>query len=345
MPVAAPNDSASLVAAVRRDCFTANSDDNWTDEDILGIADDCIGGPIAAALKAAKQDWFAKDFDVALVADQSAYDVPENAMWSSVENVYLVDKTTGLIVSELANISQSQRILHQPGNDGLSGIPHAVWWNHTQMMLTPAPDSNTVAAYSLTVAGYRRPGQLCKTSESVKAFTISSGSMTVDISVYAFVQSLTAPPSGWSRFGFDYYTGYPIDVYDGTEPHTVKLANVVANYSSTAGPNTLLFDPSSSLYPLTAAQFATIERGDVFAMTGTTPFVPLPREAVPFLRRMIKKVILTAQTDSQALQAYLAEESAALAEFMKGMKNRHDGKGRKVSLWNAAGSRFMRRRW
>lgn len=341
---AAPNDSASLVAAVRRDCFMATSDDNWDDEAILGIADDCIGGPIAAALKAAKQDWFAKDFDVPLVAGQSAYDVPQNAMWSSIENAYLVDKTTGRLVAELGNISQSQRILHQPGNDGLSGTPQALWWNHTQMMITPAPDANAVAAYSLTVAGYRRPGQLCKTSEVVRARLITAASMTVQLGIYSITSSsVTAPPSGWAGRAYDSYSGYAIDVYGADEPHTVKLAAVIAAASVTT--SVLMFGSVTTGYPLTVEQFDLIETGDVFAMTGTTPFVPLPREAVPYLRRMIKKTILTAQTDSQALQAYLAEESAALANFMKGMKNRHDGKGRKVSLWNAAGARFMRRRW
>ncbi len=328
MGVAADNDSTALLAAVRRDQFLAASDDNWTDVKILGIADDCLIGPIAAALKSAKQDWFANDFDVALVASQAAYDLPEQAMFSSIENGFLIDKTTGRLVSTIGNISESQRVLHQSGNDNLTGTPEALWLNHTQLVLTPAPDSNAVAAYSMTVAAYREPGQLVLTSETVRVTAVNSVTQTLTTS---------ARPSSWATDAYTSGTPYRVDVYNRNKPNTQKLWNqLVTAPSSTA----LVFSPS-----ITAAAFALIAVGDVVTMKDTTPYVDLPRSGVPYLRRMIQKTIGMAQKDPQALQEYLSTEAGALANFMRGMSNRHDGKGKKISLYHAGTSAFMRRRW
>lgn len=354
-------DSAALVAAVRRDLFLAQSDDNWPDESILGIADDCLCGPIAAALKAAKQEFFAADFDVPLVADQGSYDLPVGSMWSSIENAYLVDKTTGRIVATFENISESQRPLHQPGNDGLSGIPQAAWLQHTQLNLTPAPDSNAVAAYSLTVAGYRRPGKLIKTDQAARLQPLAipaTADNQMNAAMYSYsmaIVAMTSLPSLWisDRWGLGNpdHPGsatYDVEVYGAYDPHTRRLPSiVVASITSTGSVTAMIadFDPANTYTPLQLADYNKIQKSDVLVPAGTTIYVALPLEGIPYLRRMIRKTILTAQTDAQALQEYLAEESAALANFMKGMKNRHDGKGRKVSLYHAAGSRFMRRRW
>lgn len=327
MAAAADNDSAALVAAVRRDQFVAASDDNWTAAKILGIADDCLIGPIAAALKAAKQDWFSADFDVALVADQSKYDLPQQALFASIENGFLIDITTGRIVSEILNISESQRTLHQPGNDGLNGVPQALWLNHTQIVLTPAPDSNTVAAYSMTVAAYREPAQLVETSETCRITAVNSVTQTITV---------TTRPSSWAVDSYTSGTPYRLDFYNRNKPNTQLLWDqLLTAPSSTA----FLFSPS-----ITAAAFASLHVGDVVTMKDTTPYVDLPRSAVPYLRRMVQKTIATAQTDPQALQAYLSQEADALANFMRGMKNRHDGKGKKISLFHAGATRFIGRR-
>ncbi len=325
MPVAADNDSTALVAAVRRDLFTAGSDDNWTDEKILAIADDCLL-EISGALKAIKQEWFAKDFDLAIEADVGEYELPEQTAWGSLENVYLVEIATGRIVKELGNVSSSQRPLYQPGNDGLSGTPAAAYFRDDTIVLSPVPDDNAVSIYSVTVAGYREPGQLCKTSEVVRVTAVNSVTQTLTVSTR---------PSSWATDSYTSGTPYRVDVYGRNKPNAQLLWNkLVTAPSSTA----FIFSPS-----ITAAEFASISVGDVVTMKDTTPYVDLPRGAVPYLRRMVKKVITTAQTDTQALQAYLSQEAQAAALFIAGMKNRHDGKAKKISLLHAGAARFMRR--
>lgn len=321
---AVDNNTTALLAAVRRDAFIATSDSNWGDARILGIADDCTLR-IAAALKRAKQDWFQEDYDVVLVEDQSEYDVPETAMWSSIENAFLRDITTGKIVSEINNVSSSNRRMFEGTNTSSVGIPRALWLSHSQITLMPAPDANAVASYSMTVSAYRRPGQLVAVSECVNVTAVNS--VTQELTI-------TTRPSSWTTDAYTSGTPYRVDVYNRNLPNTQLLRNqLVTSPSSTS----LLFSPS-----VTAEAFATISVGDVVAMKSTSCYPDLPPEAVPYLREMIQQSILTSQTDSQALQAYLTAKADEAARFVRSMSNRHDGRPRKLSQYNAAATRFTR---
>lgn len=321
---AVDNNTTALLAAVRRDAFLATSDTNWGDARILGIADDCTL-KIASALKRAKQDWFQEDFDVVLVADQPGYDVPETAMWSSIENAFLRDITTGKIVSEVNNISSSNRRMFESANIESAGIPRALWLNHSQITLTPAPDDNAVASYSMTVSAYRRPGQLVAVSECVNVTAVNSVTQTLTIA---------ARPSTWTTDTYTSGTPYRVDLYNRNLPNTQLLRNkTVTSALSTA----LVFSPS-----ITAAEFASIAVGDVVASKSTSCYIDLPPEAVPYLREMIVQSILRSQTDAQALQAYLNSKADEAALFIKSMSNRHDGRARKLSLYNAGATRFTR---
>ena len=319
---ASDNNTTALLAAIRRNSFIATSDTNWGDTRILGIADDCTL-EIASALKRAKQDWFQDDFDVTLVSGQAEYDVPEPAMWSSIENAFLRDKTTGKIVSSINTVSSSNRQMFDGANVTTSG---ALWLNHSQIVLTPAPDANTVTRFSMTVSAYRRPGQLVLPAECVNVTAVNSVTQTLTI---------TTRPSSWVTDAYTSGTPYRVDLYDRTRPNTLLLRDrTVTSPLSTS----LVFSPS-----ITAAEFATIAVGDTVAMKNTSPYPDLPDEGVPYLRRMVIQTMLTSQTDLQALQIYLTKEADAAALFIRSMSNRHDGRPKKLSQYNAGAARFIRR--
>ena len=321
---AVDNNTTALLAAIRRDAFIATSDTNWGDTRILAIADDCTL-KIAAALKRVKQDWFQDDFPVELVDGQAEYDVPEAAMWSSIENAFLRDKVTGKIVSEVNNVSSSNRRMFEGSNVTATGIPVALWLNHSQLVLTPGPDANTVSSFSMTVSAYRRPGQLVLPSECVNVTAVNSVTQTLTI---------TTRPASWVTDPYTSGTPYRVDLYSRNLPNTQLLRNqLVTAPSSTA----LMFSPS-----ITAEAFASIAVGDVVAMKDTSPYPDLPPEAVPYLREMVQQSILTSQTDSQALQVYLTQKADEAALFIKSMSNRHDGRPKRLSQYNASGSRFIR---
>jgi len=317
------NDSAALLAAVRRDAFIAAADDqgNWTDPRILSIADDMTVSMVAPALKRTKQGWFRQDFGLTLVASQAAYDVPEEGMWESIEAAWLVNPTTGQLVQKINIVDSSNRMMYSSAN---AGVPTTAWFQDSQLVFSPAPSASAVSAYSMTVSAYRRPAQLCLVSDTARVTVVNTITQ-------AF--SITAHPTTWTTDAYTSGTPYRLDIYNRLLPNTRKLWN----QTMTGAGTTMTMTPAIS-----AAAFATIAVGDVVTMRGTSPYPDFPPEAVPILRRMIQKTILTAQTDSEALQAYFAQQTTEMEALFKGMANRADGSPRKLSLANAAGAQFMR---
>jgi hypothetical protein len=317
------NTSDELIDAVRRDSFMAQSgsSDNWTDERILGIADDCLLDPIAPTLKRAKVGWFREDFGLEIESEVARYDVPEEAMWNGLESLFLVDPTAEIISGELKYVDPSNRMMY----GSLSpAIPTRYWFDNTQIVLSPPPSSDAVSSYSVTASMYRRPGQLVLLSSVRNVTAVNSVTQTVTIA---------SIPSTWTTDTYTSGTPYRIDIYNRLLPNTRLLWNKTCSASATV----LTFSPS-----ITTAEFASISVGDVVTMKGTTPYPDIPPDGVPYLRKMIVRTILTAQTDAQALQVYLGQQAEALANFLRGMSNRADGSPRKLSLRNAGTSRFMR---
>lgn len=327
MPLNLVNTADDFVSAVRRDAFTANSDDNWPPANILGIADDCLTGPIASALKREKQGYFQKDYDVQLVAGQAYYDVPQDAMWNGTELIQLIDKTTGLIGSQLSDATSSTRWMY---GFGVGGTPVAYYMDDTQIVLCGTPQATDVAAYSMTVSTYRRPGKLVVLANAARVVSVNSITQVVTTSTQ---------PTSWATDAVDVYTSgspYRIDFYGRNSPNTLRVSN--ATMTTGGAGTTLTFAPF-----IAAASFAKIQPGDVVNITGQTCFPDLPVNCVPYLRKMTQQTLLTAQTDPQGLQAYLATMATEMALFIKGTANRKDGTPRKLSLFNAAAMSFMRR--
>lgn len=329
MAAAAANDTTALIAAVRRDCFLATSDDNWTDARILGVADDCTLSYCAPALKRAKESWFRQDFVQSFITGQNAYDVPEEAMWSSIERAWLVAITGGGYYAPLSVVESSNRGLYQDTqNTQNGGVPTAMYFSHTEAIYVPAPSSAVASTYQAVISAYRRPAQLCLPSVTCRVTAVNSVTQTL---------TTTPQPTTWIADAPDIYTAaapYRLDIYSRNLPNTRDL------WSKT-------FTPISSVTLtcapfLTIAEFAKINVGDYVTLKGQSPFPDLPPEGVPFLRKMIQKVIMTAQTDTQGLGPYMQGQAEEMALFLKGMGNRADGAPRKLSLANSASARFMR---
>lgn len=318
------NDTTALIDAVRRDSFMAQSgqSDNWTDPRILGVADDCTLKWIAPALKRTKQGWFRIDFDIPMVAEQSRYDTPQEAMWNGIEAVWLENPTSRVIEGKVSVVDESNRMQYGWDNPG---IPQYAWFDHTQIVFSPAPSSDAVSAYSMTASAYRRPAQLVLPDETARVLAVNS--VTQVLTVASIPSAFTVDP-------YTSGTPYRLDIYNKNLPNTRLMWNHTMSSPSVTA---LAFAPT-----ITAESFATISVGDVLTMKGTSPYPDLPPDGVPFLRDMVVRTILTAQTDMQGLQVYLGQQSESLGNFLKGMSNRADGSPRKLSLSNAGTARFMR---
>lgn len=309
-----------LLSAVRRDCFLAASDENWSDYRILGIADDCTLSQIAPTFKATKQDWFQADHSIPFVASVTAYDLPEEAMWGGVDKVWIVESSTGRILNPdgLNYINASQRGLVQTTQPG---APIAFWSNQTQININAPPDSTTVSTYEMLVSYYRRPAQLVLTTDIVTVTAVSSVTL---------IASVTTIPSYITTNGPDVYTSgspYRLDVWDRDLPNTRLIGNATASSSSST-----LFTFNGSV---TAAQVATINPGDIISVKGTSIYPDMPPEAMPFLRNLVGKTITMAQKDDVGLAAYIEDQQSKLANVIKGASNRADGSPKKLSMRQA----------
>ncbi len=317
-------DSALLLAGVRRDCFLAASDENWSDYRILGIADDCTLSQIAPVFKATKQDWFQADATVTLVASVTAYDIPEEAMWGGVDKIWVVESSTGRIVDQagLSYVNASQRGAVQSTE---AGAPVAFWSSLTEINLNCPPDATVASTYELLVSYYRRPAQLVLTTDVCTVTAVSSVTL---------IASVTTIPAYMTTNGPDTYTSgtpYRLDVWERALPNTRLIGNATASSSSSTK---FTFNGA-----VTAAQVAEIAPGDIISVRGTSPYPDMSPEAMPFLRNLVGKTITMAQKDQVGLQAYIDGQRNELANVIRGMSNRADGSPKKLSLRNAGALR------
>ncbi len=313
-------DSAALLSAVRRDCFLAASDENWTDTKILAIADDCTLSHIAPIFKATKQDWFQAEKIIPLVASVTAYDIPEEAMWNAFDKAWVIEAATGRIVNEqgLNYINASQKGMFQTTQ---AGAPIACWTNQTQININSPPDDTVASTYQMLVSYYRRPAQLVRTSDVCTVTAISSVTL---------IASVTTIPSYMTTYGPDTYTSgspYRLDVWDRIDPHTRLLGNGTASSSSST-----LFTFNGDVV---AASVTNISAGDIVSVHGTTIFPDMPAEALPFLRNLVGKTITMAQKDDVGLQSYIEDQQKKLTGVLKGISNRADGSPKKLSMRQA----------
>src|SRR5678816_374577 len=143
-----PYTTDELVDAVRRDCFLANSDENWTEARILSIAHDCILEQLAPRMKNAKQNWFLTAATVTLTASVTQYDVPGEAMWNGVSSVQLRNVSSQIITGKLTLIDPNNEYVYTQESPG---TPGGYWVDQTQMSVLPAPSSDVASTYDAKV--------------------------------------------------------------------------------------------------------------------------------------------------------------------------------------------------
>lgn len=321
-----PYSTDDLVDAVRRDCFLATSDENWTDERILSIAHDCILEGLAPRMKNAKQNWFLQAASVTLIASVTAYDVPPESMWNGVSSAQLRQTSDGQLCGKLVLIEPENEYLY--AQNQTPNIPGLFWVDHTQLNVLPPPSSDAADTYDLKLTYYRRPAQMVVASSAVTIQSITAASLTVTTSTQPSYFSTNAPDA--------YTSGRPsrVDVYNRLQPYTRRFTNLTGSITSSSG---FLFNGS-----VTSTQVGQIQSGDIMTVYGTTIFPDLPPELHPYLRRLTAATIRLAQGDP-AYQATIDRVGVDIDNFLRGMNNRTDGSAKKLSLGMSAAGRVIAR--
>ena len=270
--------SDDLLTRVKARAQIPDADDRLTDADILAMADDAIRSTVGRII------WNADDgrtvrtqADVALVADQSDYRMPDRAVASAIYDVLLVDSAGNERSSVYVDSADAWRWRNDEApTDSDRAYAHTIEGDVIRLLPTP-----TAANLSLRVKYRRRPSRLVTVAASTLLGSASSSTVVADDS--------DSFPAAWTSEG----SSLVIDVYRAG-PGGDSLADDVqgSTTSDTFTRSSGSFDTSGPYAP-GAACYASL--------AGETCVLPVPEEAVPFLTVLLALEVTTALGDGAAV--------------------------------------------
>lgn len=183
--------SDTLVARVRRTAALPSADD-YTDAEILAVADEHIKTLFVPVIQRQVEEYYLTSETISFVADQQDYRIPERAIGGSIRQVFL-QYNGGQANSTIGELAKySLELFYEEGTNSIGGDP----WYYTligdRIRVRPTPTA-TNASTSLLVFYNRRPSNLVAVSSamsvsatgSAPAYSVTSafsnGSYTVDV--------------------------------------------------------------------------------------------------------------------------------------------------------------------
>jgi len=271
--------SDDLLTRVKARAQVPDADDRLTDADMLAIADDAIRSTVARIV------WNADDgrivrtqADVALVADQSDYRIPDRAVASAIYDVLLVDSAGNERSSAYVDSADAWRWRNDDTATGESDRAYAHTLEGDVIRLLPTPKA---AGLSLRVKYRRRPSRLVAVSACVLLGSSSSSTVVAD--------DADSFPAAWTSEG----SGLVIDVVRSGPSGDSLTDDVPGSTTSDT------FTRSSGAFDTTGPYAPS--GGDYACLAGETCVLPVPEEAVPFLTVLVALEIATAFGDTAAM--------------------------------------------
>lgn len=271
-PVASTSDA--LLAAVRRATFSPDVSD-WTDADLLALADEEIATIVSQAVKAGREGhWLAHD-DIAIVPGTTTYAVPRRALAQGLRGAQVV--TPEGQTYDLTPIDPLVLRTYYETNPG-TGLP--VWYSFegNVVSLGSVPP---IAGYTLRAFYLRAPSSLILTAAAVPVVSVAS----------ATELTVTGTPDTTT-----FAAGAEIDVVSGVEPFPVLLADLVV---ATAGAGTV--EVTTSVFSSGTPPAAVQNREPAYVCPASTTVYPqIPRAMWPSLVRATAASYLEAIRDPGA---------------------------------------------
>lgn len=229
-----------LILRAKRAAQRPTTDLNFTDAEVLQIADEEMLTFLVPLIRGARESYFLKSYTVAAVAAQSEYRIPSDASAGTIRYCELVDLSGR--VTPVAMVEPENRVLYLNGAAPAT-VPLAVCLSGDQIEMLPAPAS---ANFSLRVWYEQRRSLLVPTSACVQVTSVDSSTS---------FQTGT-PPGSWT-------TGMLVDFVEN-KPNfdIISLENVVVSAAV----------PIVVTDPVTAPKVV----GSWICPTGYSCIVPLP---------------------------------------------------------------------
>lgn len=289
--------TSDLISDVRRRAMLPTTTLVGTaDSDILARATQEMSSRIVPQILACNEEFYVATIDVALVAGQRAYRVPNRSMGGRIREVHLVSGNTLLNLARL----EPERLVGYTTN--AVGFPNCFYMDAGAVNLVPTPG----AGGSLRLYYFVRPGVFTSTAADYGVVTSVSYTNSTTV-VLGFSGSLSTSNG----------VGYDVIAY---RPPFEYLAIEGTASASGAGTVTLT---SSSLSP-------NIQVGDYVTKKDLSPIMQLPVELQPWLAQLTACAFLEQLQNLPKLLA--AREYARELEAMalKLITPRTDGAPRKM---------------
>lgn len=273
--------SDDLLTHFKRDSYIPSSQGNYTDPQLLAVADLCILKDVFPLLKRLGHGWYLDYVDTTFIASTRLYQLPRYAMAGIVHSIELVD-ANGVKIADIAPTTRLQADLHESNS---TGTPSHFELMHNKIRLNRTPSTGDITNYRMRVWFYRRPGRLVLTSSAGKVLTVVGTTITYTAAI----------PSGFTATSSH-------DFYRGESPFDRTAENVV---SRGVGVDTQLF---------LSAPAALLDVDDYVCLRDETVFPDCPIELYPFLIDLMDARLARAKGDAQAY-------ALATKEAVAGMQN------------------------
>lgn len=277
--------TTDLIAAIKRDAAIPSSQRRFENADFLAFLNEELTLTIVGELLAMRNDYFVTTVDTALVASQSAYDLPSSAVGWKLETVWYLDSNSKEY--RLPLITREQRGAYRNNSSGVS--PAAVYLLNDKINTVPNMGSTVVG--SLRYDFVRIQNELVLPSLCGAATSVSD-----DGSDYAITVD-TVPVS----------TGASVDVVSGTNPFNIIARGVTTSIAGSVV--TITYGSSFDRAPVA---------GDYVCPTGKTPVPNIPEDFHPVHAQAATVRCLIASNDAKGIQT----QSLSLQNMLSRMRAR-----------------------
>lgn len=263
-----------------------------------------LQGPIMTMIMAAREKYYMTSTDIAIVANQPFYSIPERAAGGLVAQAQYVN---GNQITELPAIDPREIYTNN------TGTPRAIMFQNNDVVLYPIP---TQSVGTLRLYYYQRPSNLEQLVNCAQITSVGSTSVTC-----------ASVPSSWT-------TGTVVDFIPATLPYTPYGLNTVIT-NATGGTLTLTV-PTAGQSSAAATPTPAPQVGDWIALAEYTPIPEILREMFIVLVQATVCRVLEAAGDQQKL-AQAQQKLAAYVEAAKAqIQPRDQAASKKIkSAWYA----------
>lgn len=280
----------NLIDDIKRRVTVPTNQNLFSTTDFIEFLNDEMFTNIVPFIMAAREEYFVTYEDAALVANQDAYNIPEEAIGAKVRDIWLVDSA-----GNIENVPQLS--LEEVSNTTAYDSTFGFYPRGNKIVLVPTP---TGTGKTLRIHYYRRPNRLAYTTSGGYVTAIDTGTNTL---------TLSSVPTSWT-------TGTKVDIQSDSLHYDLVFDN--ESLTGVAGTN------------VTIADVTGIALGDYVYAHGYSAIPMLPADVHPILAQAAAVKCLEALGDHEAYQVAERKYQMMLQNLSKLIEPRVDGASKKI---------------